>query len=99
MSEEGRFQALGSAAERDAIGYRAGRRPENRFGAPERQRTEVKKRYVSRIVRFAFLAPSVIEDIAHGHQLPEWTAQALSPPWRPSSKLAGSKELFGFASP
>jgi site-specific DNA recombinase len=42
------------------------------------QREGVGKRHVSRIVRLAFLAPSIIEQIAHGHQPPELTAQALS---------------------
>jgi site-specific DNA recombinase len=42
------------------------------------QREGVGKRYVSRIVRLAFLAPSIIEEIARGHQPPELTAQALS---------------------
>jgi site-specific DNA recombinase len=42
------------------------------------RREGVGKRYVSRIVRLAFLAPSIIEQIAHGHQPPELTAQALS---------------------
>ena len=42
------------------------------------KREGVGKRYVSRIVRLAFLAPSIIEQIAHGHQPPELTAQALS---------------------
>ena len=38
----------------------------------------VGKRYVSRVIRLAFLAPSIIEEIARGHQPPELTAQALS---------------------
>ncbi len=42
------------------------------------EREGVGKRYVSRIVRLAFLAPSIIEQIAHGHQPPDLTAQALS---------------------
>ncbi len=42
------------------------------------KREGVGKRYVSRIVRLALLAPSIIEQIAHGHQPPELTAQALS---------------------
>jgi hypothetical protein len=43
------------------------------------QRTEVNKCYVSRIVRFAFLAPSIIEDIARGHQPPSGPRR-LCPP-------------------
>lgn len=42
------------------------------------KREGVGKRYVSRIIRLAFLAPSIIEQIARGHQPPELTAQALS---------------------
>jgi site-specific DNA recombinase len=42
------------------------------------KREGVGKRYVSRIVRLAFLAPAIIEQIAHGHQPPELTAQSLS---------------------
>ena len=42
------------------------------------QREGVSKRYVCRIVRLAFLAPSIIEQIAQGDQPPELTAQALS---------------------
>ena len=42
------------------------------------KREGVGKRYVSRIIRLAFLAPSIIEQLAFGHQPPELTAQALS---------------------
>jgi hypothetical protein len=42
------------------------------------QREGIGKPYVSRIIRLAFLAPSIIEEIARGHQPPELTAQALS---------------------
>jgi site-specific DNA recombinase len=42
------------------------------------KREGVGKRYISRIIRLAFLAPSIIEQIACGHQPPELTAQALS---------------------
>jgi site-specific DNA recombinase len=42
------------------------------------KREGVGKRYVSRIIRLAFLAPSIIEEIAQGRQPPELTAQALS---------------------
>jgi site-specific DNA recombinase len=42
------------------------------------QREGVGKRYISRILRLAFLAPSIIEEIVQGHQSPELTAQALS---------------------
>jgi hypothetical protein len=60
------------------------------------QREGVGKRYVSRIVRLAFLAPSIIEEIARGHQPPELTAQALSTrlgdlplSWRAQRELLG----------
>jgi hypothetical protein len=33
------------------------------------------RRYISRMIRFAFLAPSVIEEIVAGHQSPDITAQ------------------------
>ena len=42
------------------------------------KRAGIGKRYVNRIMRLAFLAPSIIEEIALGHQPPELTAQALS---------------------
>jgi site-specific DNA recombinase len=42
------------------------------------KREGVGKRYVSRIIRLAFLAPSVIEAIACGQQPPEMTSQSLS---------------------
>jgi hypothetical protein len=42
------------------------------------RREGVGKRYVSRIIRLAFLAPSIIEQIARGHQPPELTVQVLS---------------------
>jgi hypothetical protein len=42
------------------------------------QREGIGKPYVSRIIRLAFLAPSIIEEIARGHQPLELNAQALS---------------------
>jgi site-specific DNA recombinase len=42
------------------------------------KREGVGKRYVSRIIRLAFLAPSIVEQIARGCQPPQLTAQALS---------------------
>jgi len=42
------------------------------------RRAGVGKRYVSRIIRLAFLAPSIIEEIARGHQPAELTAQVLA---------------------
>jgi hypothetical protein len=60
------------------------------------KRTGVGKRYVSRIIRLAFLAPSIIEEIADGQQPPELTTQALSTrrgdlplSWRSQRELLG----------
>jgi site-specific DNA recombinase len=63
-------------------------------------REGVGKRYVSRIIRLAFLAPSIIEEIARGHQPPELTAQALSTP-RGDLPLSwqAQRELLGFEAP
>jgi hypothetical protein len=65
------------------------------IGKPE----GVWKRYVRRIIRLAFLAPSIVEEIACGHQPPELTAQALSTRCGdlPLSWQA-QRELLGFAS-
>jgi site-specific DNA recombinase len=41
------------------------------------QREKVGKRYVSRIIRLAFLAPEIVEQIVHGCQPPELSAEAL----------------------
>ena len=59
----------------------------------------VGKRYVSRIIRLSFLAPSIIEEIARGQQPPELTAQALST-GRGDLPLSwqAQRELLGFAS-
>jgi hypothetical protein len=64
------------------------------------KREGVGKRYISRIVRLAFLAPSVIEEIAYGQQPPELTAQALStrPGDLPLSWNA-QRKLLGFEAP
>ena len=64
------------------------------------KREGVGKRYVSRIVRLAFLAPAIIEQIAHGQQPPELTAQALStrPGDLPLSWNA-QRKLLGFEAP
>ena len=64
------------------------------------RRDRVSKRYVSRIIRLAFLAPSIIEEIACGDQPPELTAQALStlPGDLPLSWRA-QRELLGFDAP
>jgi site-specific DNA recombinase len=41
------------------------------------KREKVGKRYVSRIIRFAFLAPDIVEQIVKGCQPPELTAESL----------------------
>jgi site-specific DNA recombinase len=63
------------------------------------RREGVGKRYISRIMRLAFLAPSIIEEIARGHQPPELSAQVLStrPGDLPLSWQA-QRELLGFGS-
>lgn len=41
------------------------------------KRERVGKTYVSRIIRFAFLAPSIVEDVAGGRHGPDLTAESL----------------------
>jgi len=41
------------------------------------KRERVGKRYVSRVIRLAFLAPDIIEQIVKGCQPPELTAESL----------------------
>jgi site-specific DNA recombinase len=60
------------------------------------QREGVGKRYVSRMIRLAFLAPTIVESIAEGRQPPELTAQFLSTgrgdlplSWQVQEKLLG----------
>jgi site-specific DNA recombinase len=64
------------------------------------KRDRVSTRYVSRISRLAFLAPSIIEEIARGDQPPELTVEALSTRrgdlplrWR------AQREILGFDTP
>ena len=64
------------------------------------KREGVGKRYVSRMIRLAFLAPAIVERIAEGRQPPELTAQFLSTgrgdlplSWR------AQEELLGFTDP
>jgi hypothetical protein len=64
------------------------------------KREGVGKRYVSRLIRLAFLAPAIIERIAEGRQPPELTAQFLST-GRGDLPLSWSaqEQLLGFADP
>jgi site-specific DNA recombinase len=64
------------------------------------KREGVVKRYVSRMIRLAFLAPAIVERIAEGRQPPELTAQFLSTDRGdlPRSWHAQEK-LLGFADP
>jgi hypothetical protein len=41
------------------------------------KRERVDKRYVSRVIRLAFLAPEIVEQIVNGCQPPELIAQSL----------------------
>lgn len=41
------------------------------------KRDKLGKRYVSRIIRFAFLAPRIVEQIVDGRQPPDFTAESL----------------------
>ncbi len=41
------------------------------------RREGVGKQYVSRLIRLAFLAPAIVEQIVEGRQPPELTAQEL----------------------
>jgi site-specific DNA recombinase len=64
------------------------------------KREGVGKRYVSRMIRLAFLAPTIIERIAEGRQPPELSAQFLST-GRGDLPLSWSaqEKLLGFADP
>jgi len=70
----------GRAASMDAIG----------------KRENLGKRYVSRVIRFAFLAPSIVEEVAGGRHCPDFTAESLvrsrkelPPAWDAQHKLLG----------
>ena len=59
-------------------------------------REGVTRRYVSRLIRLAFLAPTIVESIAEGRQPPELIAQFLSTgrrdlplSWQAQEKLLG----------
>jgi site-specific DNA recombinase len=64
------------------------------------RREGVGKRYVSRMIRLAFLAPTIVESIAEGRQPPELTAQFLST-GRGDLPLSwqAQEQLLGFADP
>jgi site-specific DNA recombinase len=64
------------------------------------KREGVRKRYISRIIRLAFLAPAIIEQIAHGQEPLELTAQTLSTR-RGDLPLSwnAQRELLGFEAP
>src|SRR6202040_2535793 len=64
------------------------------------KREGVGKRYVSRMIRLAFLAPAIVERIAEGRQPPELTTQFLST-GRGDLPLSwqAQKKLLGFAAP
>jgi site-specific DNA recombinase len=64
------------------------------------RREGIGKRYVSRMIRLAFLAPAIVEKIAEGRQPPELTAQLLST-GRGDLPLSwqAQEKLFGFADP
>jgi ParB-like chromosome segregation protein Spo0J len=64
------------------------------------EREGVGKRYVSRMIRLAFLAPTIVERIVEGRQPPELTAQFLST-GRGDLPLSwqAQERLLGFADP
>ena len=64
------------------------------------QREGVGKRYISRMIRLAFLAPAIVERIAEGRQPPELTTQFLST-GRGDLPLSwqAQEKLLGFANP
>ncbi len=41
------------------------------------QREKLGKRYVSRVIRFAFLAPNIVEEVVEGRHRPDFTAESL----------------------
>jgi site-specific DNA recombinase len=61
------------------------------------RREGVSKRYVSRMIRLAFLSPGIVEKIVDGRQPPELTAQVLST-GRGDLPLnwSAQEKLFGF---
>ena len=65
-----------------------------------RQREGIGKRYISRMIRLAFLAPAIGKRIAEGRQPPGLTAQFLST-GRDDLPLSwqAQEQLLGFADP
>jgi hypothetical protein len=63
------------------------------------QREGVGKRYVSRMIRLAFLAPAIIETIVEGRQPPELTAQFLSTSGDLPLSWRAQEQLLGFTAP
>ena len=63
------------------------------------QREGVGKRYVSRIIRLAFLAPALIEGLVEGRQPPELTAQLLSTSGDLPLSWPAQEQLLGFTAP
>jgi hypothetical protein len=63
------------------------------------QREGVGKRYVSRMIRLAFLAPAIIERIVEGRQPPELTTQFLSTSGDLPLSWRAQEQLLGFAAP
>src|SRR5262249_39451136 len=51
-------------------------------------------RYVARLIRLAFLAPSIVELIAQGHQPAELTAEMLTRRAVPPPEWAKQKQLL-----
>jgi site-specific DNA recombinase len=63
------------------------------------QREGVGKRYVSRMIRLAFLAPAIIERIVEGRQPPELTTQFLSTSGDLPLSWRAQEQLLGFTAP
>jgi site-specific DNA recombinase len=64
------------------------------------KREKLGKRYVSRIIRYAFLAPNIVEQIAGDHQPTDFTAESLLRgqaelplAWGAQRKLLGFSQL------
>jgi hypothetical protein len=57
------------------------------------KREGVGKRYVSRMIRLAFLSPAIVESIAEGRQPPELTAQFVERSRRSSAELASAEKI------